>query len=362
MSAQDLGKLIQALQEQHKEQLQQQKEDAQRQLQQQKEQVAIMQQQSKEQMALMQQQLQLLQGQIAALTSGSGASTATAASAAAIPSFSSFDSSAELWTDYWSRFKTFVGANSVPAAKQAQVFLTNQRPEIYKMISNLASQTSPPRDINQLTLEEISAFMKDQFDPKRFVVRERFKFWSDTKRKPGETIQELAARVRQKAATCNFASITDAQDEAMRTNFICSVNNEAVLKALFKIPDDELTFARSPLKSRRLPNVPRRPSTELRRLSTRSSSPRPGKPARVTRSNSNVRRDAADVGTRAMTATNAGPRTPTATPVARQDTYRGSATLHGGQLLRARLLLGRPQGSPRFKCIQSGFYNHYSYL
>jgi hypothetical protein len=31
----------------------------------------------------------------------------------------------------------------------------------------------------------------------------------------------------------------------MRTNFICSVNNEAVLKALFKIPDDELTFARA---------------------------------------------------------------------------------------------------------------------
>ena len=31
----------------------------------------------------------------------------------------------------------------------------------------------------------------------------------------------------------------------MRTRFICSINNEAVLKALFKVKDDELTFARA---------------------------------------------------------------------------------------------------------------------
>ncbi|XP_014676131.1 PREDICTED: uncharacterized protein LOC106816090 [Priapulus caudatus] len=31
----------------------------------------------------------------------------------------------------------------------------------------------------------------------------------------------------------------------MRTRFICSVNNEAVLKALFKIKDDELSYARA---------------------------------------------------------------------------------------------------------------------
>ena len=34
-------------------------------------------------------------------------------------------------------------------------------------------------------------------------------------------------------------------DEALRTRFICSINNEAVLKALFKVKDDELTFARA---------------------------------------------------------------------------------------------------------------------
>ena len=87
--------------------------------------------------------------------------------------------------------------------------------------------------------------MRAEYDPKRFVVRERFKFWSDMSRKPGETLQELATRIRQDAATCDFASIKNPQDEALRQRFICSVNNEAVLKALFRIKDDELSFAKA---------------------------------------------------------------------------------------------------------------------
>ncbi|KAL5469018.1 hypothetical protein EMCRGX_G030193 [Ephydatia muelleri] len=34
-------------------------------------------------------------------------------------------------------------------------------------------------------------------------------------------------------------------DEATKTRFMCSVNNEAVLKVLFKIKDAELTFAKA---------------------------------------------------------------------------------------------------------------------
>ena len=70
-----------------------------------------------------------------------------------------------------------------------------------------------------------------------------FKFWSDMKRKPGETIPELASRIQQDAATCDFQSIKDPLDEALRTKFICSVDNEAVLKTLFKLKDDELKFS-----------------------------------------------------------------------------------------------------------------------
>ena len=82
--------------------------------------------------------------------------------------------------------------------------------------------------------------MTEQFHPKRVIVRERY-----MDRKPGGTIQELVARIRQDAVTCDFPSIQDPLDEALRTRFICSLNNEAVLKALFKVKDDEFTFARA---------------------------------------------------------------------------------------------------------------------
>ena len=164
---------------------------------------------------------------------------------AALPSFSAFDSASELWTDYWARFNTFAEAHSVPSEKRASVFLTNQTPVTYKLLTNLAGQQTPPKDVNQLDIKEISEFMTEQFHPKRFIVRERYKFWSHMDRKPGETIQELVARIRQDAVTCDFPSIQDPLDEALRTRFICSLNNEAVLKALFKVKDDELTFARA---------------------------------------------------------------------------------------------------------------------
>ena len=212
--------------------------------QQHKDQLDILRQQLHDQQTVQQQLLQRLE-QVTGSTSNATTAVGGSAPAAAIPAFVPFDSSSELWEDYWNRFKTFVGANSVPEDKQCQVFLTNQQPVVYKMLANLAIQQDSAKYINQLTLQEIQDFMKEQFDPKRFVVRERFKFWSDSARKPGETPHELAARIRQKAATCNFTEIKNPLDEAMRTNFICSINNEAVLKAMFKIPDDELTFKRA---------------------------------------------------------------------------------------------------------------------
>ena len=136
---------------------------------------------------------------------------------ATIPSFSPFDSTSELWSDYWARFQTFVNANSIPADKVAQVFLTNQTKVTYKLLSNMAVQQLPPKTINELDIDAIAAYMRIQFDPTRYVVRERFKFWLGMNHKPGESILELAARIRQDAVTCDFTAIKDPLDEAMRT-------------------------------------------------------------------------------------------------------------------------------------------------
>ena len=190
--------------------------------------------QHQEQMTMLQEQIKILQSSLNKPRENVPTPMA---------SFQPFDSTSELWTDYLARFRTFVTANSIPDNKQAQIFLTNQSNSVYKMLSNLAAQQQPVKSIHELTMNDIQTFMAEQFDPKRFVVRERFKFWSDMKRKPGETITELASRIRQDAATCDFQSIKDPLDEALRTKFICSVDNEAVLKTLFKLKDDELKFS-----------------------------------------------------------------------------------------------------------------------
>ena len=83
--------------------------------------------------------------------------------------------------------------------------------------TNMASQLSPAKDINELSIDDIAESMRTQFDPTRYIVRERFKYWSDMKRRPGESILELAARIPQDAVTCDFVSIKDPLDEAMRT-------------------------------------------------------------------------------------------------------------------------------------------------
>ena len=87
--------------------------------------------------------------------------------------------------------------------------------------------------------------MESTFNPTTFLVRERYKFWSNCRRNPGETIHELATRIRQADATCNFASFRNPLDETLRTSFICNVQNEAVLKALFRMPENELSLAKA---------------------------------------------------------------------------------------------------------------------
>jgi len=133
----------------------------------------------------------------------------------ATPTFAPFDSTSELWKDYWSRFLTFTRAHAVPEDRKAQVFLTNQSSTVYKLLSKLVAQETPPREINDLTMDQIVASMKVQFDSTRFVIRERFKFWTSMQRGPGESIQELAARIRQ--AIINFLPSLN--------HFLCHFNN-----------------------------------------------------------------------------------------------------------------------------------------
>jgi len=121
------------------------------------------------------------------------------ATVSATPTFLPFDSTSELWKDYWSRFLSFTRAHAVPDDRQVQVFLTKQSLTVYKLLSNLAAQETPPREINDLTMEQIVAYMKVQFDPTCFVIRARFKFWTTMQRRPGEPFKSwLYAYIKQR--------------------------------------------------------------------------------------------------------------------------------------------------------------------
>lgn len=87
----------------------------------------------RQQMDMQRKQMEALVEALAGrLSSGSTPKPPTVA----IPTFVPFDASSELWTDYWARFLTFLGANSVPDDKAAQIFLTNQTKVTYKLLGN----------------------------------------------------------------------------------------------------------------------------------------------------------------------------------------------------------------------------------
>ena len=112
----DIGPLVKLLQEQ----IDKQEERHRQQLETQKEQVQTQKKQMDMQRLEFAKQMEAL---ISRLGTGSPAPVAPAVS---VPSFTAFDSTSELWRDYMPRFHTFVGANSNPKEKIAQVFLTNQ--------------------------------------------------------------------------------------------------------------------------------------------------------------------------------------------------------------------------------------------
>ena len=79
------------------------------------------------------------------------------------PSFAAYDSMSELWKDYWPRFQICVEANSLLTERQLKVFLQNQSKATFKLISIVAAQMATPKEIENLTVEEIVAFMDEQY-------------------------------------------------------------------------------------------------------------------------------------------------------------------------------------------------------
>ncbi|KII67648.1 hypothetical protein RF11_04521 [Thelohanellus kitauei] len=185
-------------------------------------------------------QLKIHDYQIRCLTEAIKSSKITETAGATFPAFNPME---ELWGDYESRFMTFCEANFIAENRWTPVFLTSQSKTTYQLVKTTAAQFKEPRSVDQLSWNDIKDIMSTHFGSRKFVVRERHRFYTELSRKSNETVRELAARVREKALTCDFPSISDPLEEALKTGFICAVNSEAVLKAVFHKSSDDLTFA-----------------------------------------------------------------------------------------------------------------------
>ncbi|KII66004.1 hypothetical protein RF11_14101 [Thelohanellus kitauei] len=84
--------------------------------------------------------------------------------------------------------------------------------------------------------------MRTHFRSKKFVVRQRHRFYTELSRKSNETVNEHAVRLREHALTCDFLSSSDGLAKALKTGFICALNSEAFLKLVYHKSFDDLTF------------------------------------------------------------------------------------------------------------------------
>ena len=80
--------------------------------------------------------------------------------------------------------QNFPHCNSIPNEKEAQLFPTNQTTLNCNLLIKLALHNSLlSKGINNLSMDDIQKFMGEPFNPRKFLVKERYKFLLDLNRK-----------------------------------------------------------------------------------------------------------------------------------------------------------------------------------
>ncbi|KII71115.1 hypothetical protein RF11_04438 [Thelohanellus kitauei] len=80
-----------------------------------------------------------------------------------------------------------------------------------------AEQLNIPKEINDLTWDEIDAMMDSNFDCTKFIMRECHRLYTEIQRISGDNIQQYAGRIPEKAILCYFPSNNDPLNEALKT-------------------------------------------------------------------------------------------------------------------------------------------------
>ena len=112
-------------------------------------------------------------------------------------------------------------ANGIADEKKVPTLLTVIGAKHYSLIQGLVSPTLP----RAKTLEELEGLLKKHYDPEPIVIAQRFHFYQRSQ-KPGETIAEYLASLRQLASRCKFR---DFLSEALRDRLVCGLQSQKSL-------------------------------------------------------------------------------------------------------------------------------------
>jgi len=136
---------------------------------------------------------------------------------------------------YLERVALYFIANGIADDKQVPILLSSIGASTYALLSDL---TAPDRPGTK-SLAEISATLREHFEPARAVIAERF-YFHKRNQAVGESIAEFDASLRKLAVHCEFG---DKLDDALRDRFVCGLRHESIQRRL--LSEKTLTYKKA---------------------------------------------------------------------------------------------------------------------
>ena len=152
-----------------------------------------------------------------------------------------FDSTKESIEDFRQRFEFYCQANNIKDGDETQrnrkkaLFITLVGQATFAKLRDLAS----PREITDISLDDILELLKTHYRPQTVEIAERFKFFKRTQG-ANEQTADFMAELRRLAKTCNFGQYLET---ALRDQFVCGLRDEKCQRELLSIQDLTATIA-----------------------------------------------------------------------------------------------------------------------
>ena len=147
-----------------------------------------------------------------------------------------FNGDKESIDSYLDRFDFYCIANAITDTdRKKAVFMSVVGPEIYSKLRDLLHSVS----IQGAGFDVIQEKLKDHFKPQCVEIAERFKFFKCVQR-PGQSIADYVAELRNKAKDCNFGTYLDT---ALRDQLVCGLQDGKCQQELLSKKDVTLSSA-----------------------------------------------------------------------------------------------------------------------